>query len=336
MNWSYLIKRSWQITWRYKALWVLGLFAGISGCQPGGGGSGGGGNRFSTGSGDGLPFDPSSFPSVDRILLLVIVGAVVLFLVGLVWAVFGIAARGGLVVAADWIESGQDAPLGRLWGAGFSRWFTLFGLELLLKLPILLVIVALIAAIAVPLIAATANGGDPRPEVLAPVCGSLLVGFPALIVLSLVLGILYLLAVRFVMLSGMGVTASIGAAWQTLRARFKDVFVMYFLSGALNLAASLVVAVPAALIGLAVAFPMIAALRGNADWSLIAGPIAVGVLALVAVSFVYSAIWGTYSSTIWTLFFRQLLAPAVPLAPPVAGPAWPSAPAPPEGPITHG
>ena len=33
MDFGAIIKRSWQITWRYKALWVLGIFAGVSGCQ---------------------------------------------------------------------------------------------------------------------------------------------------------------------------------------------------------------------------------------------------------------------------------------------------------------
>ena len=35
MNYGDIIKRSWHITWRYKALWVLGIFAGVSGCQGG-------------------------------------------------------------------------------------------------------------------------------------------------------------------------------------------------------------------------------------------------------------------------------------------------------------
>jgi hypothetical protein len=30
MNYGDIIKRSWRITWRYKALWVLGIFAGVS------------------------------------------------------------------------------------------------------------------------------------------------------------------------------------------------------------------------------------------------------------------------------------------------------------------
>ena len=50
MDYGDIIKRSWRITWRYKALWVLGIFAGVSGCQAGGGSGGNsggsGGNSF--------------------------------------------------------------------------------------------------------------------------------------------------------------------------------------------------------------------------------------------------------------------------------------------------
>ena len=61
MDFGAIIKRAWQITWRYKALWVLGVFAGVSGCQSGGSG-GGGGSGWQTNSGE-LPWGGTDFGS---------------------------------------------------------------------------------------------------------------------------------------------------------------------------------------------------------------------------------------------------------------------------------
>jgi len=49
-NFGDVLTRAWQITWKYKVLWIFGILAG---CTNGGGGSGGGGNSgYSTGPSD--------------------------------------------------------------------------------------------------------------------------------------------------------------------------------------------------------------------------------------------------------------------------------------------
>ena len=39
-NFGEILTRAWQITWKYKVLWIFGILAG---CTNGGGGGGGGG-----------------------------------------------------------------------------------------------------------------------------------------------------------------------------------------------------------------------------------------------------------------------------------------------------
>ena len=59
MDFGEVLTRAWQITWRYKGLWVLGLLAG---CGTGGGGGGGGGSPSSTGAG------PQSYGQIEQVI----------------------------------------------------------------------------------------------------------------------------------------------------------------------------------------------------------------------------------------------------------------------------
>src|SRR5512135_2508243 len=49
-NFGEVLSRAWQIIWKHKVLWILGIFAG---CSRGGGGGGGGGGGSGGGNGPG-------------------------------------------------------------------------------------------------------------------------------------------------------------------------------------------------------------------------------------------------------------------------------------------
>jgi hypothetical protein len=42
------------------------------------------------------------------------------------------------------------------------------------------------------------------------------------------------------------------------------------------------------------------------DWRLLIAPLAIGALLIAVLSFFYTAVWGTYTSSLWTLFFRNV------------------------------
>jgi hypothetical protein len=113
MRFGEMIKKAWHITWRYRWLWVLGVFAGVTG---GGGGAGGGGSNtsgyqqsFGSGSGGSGLQDLAQFQSAfQHWLPLIFVAIVLLFVIGIAFAVIGIGARGGLVWAVNEIEDGRS------------------------------------------------------------------------------------------------------------------------------------------------------------------------------------------------------------------------------------
>lgn len=346
VDFGWLIKRSWQITWRYKALWVLAIFAGISGCQPGGGGGGGGGNYVSGDSsffgGGATPATPDQwtreigrlFDRIETWLPALFAVGVLFFFVGLLWMILGIAARGGLVTGVDAAERDTRLSAGQMWSAGFSRFFSLLGVDILLMLPIVIATIVFILGLVLPVIGIVSQGSDPGPGLIAPICGSLAIGVPVLIVLSFVLGIMHPLAIRYVMLGGQGAFTASGNAWRFLRARFKDTLLMWLLSGALNLAASLVLAVPIVVVGIGFGIA-IAGAAYSMEWGVTAGLAGALVLVSLVLGLIYSAIWGTFTSALWTLFFRKVTGMdagtagvAAATGPVPAGPAEPAGPLP--------
>ena len=345
MDFGAIIKRAWQIMWHYKALWVLGVFAGVSGCQGsygGGGGGGGGGNAGGWGDFGGMAGRDFSAGEVTRILndLWPAIAAFVLLMIalGLVWSVFSIAARGGLIVGVSEIEDGRPRRLGELWRIGFSRFWRLVGLGLLVNLPLILLGLVFAVAIMIPFMGALMAGTDPFEgsggALFAPLCGSLVLGIPVLIVASVVLGVMYLLGQRYIMLGDQGPIEAAGNAWRFLRARTKDTLLMYLLSGALNIAAGLVLAVPVIAAGVGLGIPLALGVAGR-DWGVVATLGALLVAAVIAISLAYTAVWGTFTSALWTLFFRDLAGmnalAAVGPSPDAYGASYPVAPTAPAG-----
>ena len=258
MDYGAIIKRAWHVTWRHKSLWVLGLFAGVSGCQGGGssGGSGGGRNDWSSLSGGGSRMASDFLETFMRFLPVIIAGTLLLVALGIIWSVLSIAARGGLIAGVNEVEEGRTPRLGALWSAGFGRFWTLVGLGLLLNLPVFVVALLMVAVMFVPIMGALAAGREPGIEMIAPVCGSLVIGIPLLLVMSFVLGIMYLVGQRYVVIGGQGAVESAGNAWRFFRARFKDTALMYLISAALNIVAAVALIIPAVAIGIVVAMPL--------------------------------------------------------------------------------
>jgi hypothetical protein len=328
MGYGSIIKRAWKITWRYRALWVLGLFAGVSGSS--GGGSGGGNYNFnSLNSGSGSNSNP--FASVDgraflrtleSLLPVIVVGTLLLIVIGIAWWILSVAARGGLVFAVNEIEDGRPMRLGAAWNAGFARFWSIFGVAFILALPVFVLMMVVLLLIFVPVMVPLLRGDSPGPGVLAPICGTLIIGVPLLIVMSLVLSLLSELALRYVMLSGHGAMSAIGESWRAFRSRFKDTALMWLIGMGLNMAAGFALAIPLVILTIVAIVPAVIA-GAVGKWAVAIATGAVAFLLIMALSFAFTAVWGTFSSALWTVFFRRFTgmevlpqaAESVPLSP---------------------
>ena len=72
MDYAGVLKRAWEITWRWKVLWILGFLASLGS----GGGGGGGGPSYTTNGGPagdpsswgGAPFGPEFWAPIAGII----------------------------------------------------------------------------------------------------------------------------------------------------------------------------------------------------------------------------------------------------------------------------
>ena len=315
MDYLDILKRAWNITWRHKALWVLGFFAAAAG-------AGGGSNPFSysTGAEDFAP--GSTAPFVDWIsqnwVYLAAAGAV-LGILALVYWVLSVAAHGGLVYGANEAAEERKPSLGASWRVGFSKWGRTFMIQFVLGLPMAILAVAMVAMLVGAGISwfTVGQSGEGSGAAFG---GFLCCGFPlflaAMIAGALIVSILVQLAIRYGVLGDLTFGQAIVRAWNDLWGK-KGAFVFWlvmllpgFAYGLIALLFLLPFGVPSALLFL--------------DENYAAG-VVFAMLAFLML-LIPGAIYGTFVSASWTVFFRRMTGMEAPPVRVVAGPPQPVGP----------
>ena len=137
MDYGSLIRQAWRFTWRFKFLWVLGLFAPstVGSCSPY---SPGGGSTVQWRSdrrelenlppevGQGL-FEAATWVNQNADLILLV--ALLAFLIGLAFFIISIIAQGAMASGTADVALGRETSLGRAWRVGvhlFWRYLLLF------------------------------------------------------------------------------------------------------------------------------------------------------------------------------------------------------------------
>jgi hypothetical protein len=347
MDYGAILKKSWDIVWRHKILWLFGLFAG-AGSAVNFNYNYGSGSR-STGSTTGLSSAVrAGWLAFQRFLEqnlgVIIIAFIVLFLVGLLLWIVSVAARGGLIHLANEAETGREVRAGDGWSTGFHKWGRVFGIEFLVALPALLLAFVLAGVVGVAAVAALRGGGSQEAlsrAVAGLACGGIcfVVVFGIMVaVISVVLGMIAQVALRYAVLQDQRVMDSLKQGWRDLWGR-RGVFTMALIQFGVGIAYGIAVGIVAVIL---VVPAVIAFVAGG--WLVGSVMIAVAILVLIVPSSVYSAFY----HTAWTLFFRRMTgmeptpvaaypapyppAPPYPSAPP-APPAPPYAPAPPAPPV---
>lgn len=290
MDYFGLLKRAWAITWRYKALWVLGLFAGAAS-----GGSGGGGN-YSTGSQDFSGDGGQAFTQIERwatenlALIAVLAGVLVVFSVAM-W-ILSVAAQGGIAYGTNEAAEERAVSLGTSWSVGFAHWGRTFMIQFVLGLPVL-VVALLMGGVLVASGLVGASGGEAAAGV------GICLFFPILLVVilaaSLIIGILMPMAVRYGVLLEVTFGQAIKRSWDDLWGK-KGLFVFWLVMLLPGIAYGVVITV----VMLPLAVPLVLAII--AEQYVVA--VALTVL-MTLVLMLPGAIYGTFANAAWTLFFRS-------------------------------
>jgi hypothetical protein len=341
MNHTQILKRSWNILWSYKTLWVFGILLARTTAEavsP----------RFQGNVStpapqqlrpipeeelQGLPddvrqaveeLDRELTNGVPRDVINTIIGIVIalvcLTLVILIVSAFvHYISQTALIRMVDRYEAtGEKAD----WRAGFRLGWSrpalrLFLIDLLIFLAVFTVVILLFALAAVPLLLSILLGG------LAIIAGTLMtIGLGMLAVFAaIVLRALVVMTrevtYRECVLRGRGVIESIRSGIATLRANMRNVFLMWLLLLAIQII-YFVAAIPVVFLLLALGLVvggiagalLYLALQGGSILTAILAGVILGVLLLLAVVGIpmtfLRGLRATYLSTAWTLAYREI------------------------------
>ncbi len=299
MDYGGILKRAWNVTWKYKILWLFGLFAGGFGSSGGSTGS-----PSSSTSSTSNPFNGLTPQQIEGRIApyigLIVAGIVFLVVIGIVFWIVGIAARGGLVHLVNEAEDRRQVRAGEGWDRGFHFWWRTFAMELLLGLPALVIGGVTAAAVAVGILGAIRSGsssaaGAAALSAVGGMCFLLVIVVILAIAYALIIGPVLQLALRYIVLKDQGPIESIKSGWHDLWSK-RGAFVMYLLMIAVGLGigiASAIVFVPVLLVGFALVF---------------LGPVGIALAAtlVMVVALAIGSVTGTFHSAVWTIFFRRM------------------------------
>ena len=300
MDYGKIFSRAWQITWRWKVLWIFGFLASLGS----GGGSGGGGS-----SGMDNSLGPGGFPDFDispEIGGLIIALVCVALIIALVFWVLSIISRGALIAGVQQVEDEGRTTFGSAWRVGLSRFWTIFGVGFLAGLPIIITLVALIGMGIAVIAGAGFNFDFDAPEralaVILPALACLIPLACVVLVLAVVLSQIQIYAERAAILEGKGWIEAFKRGWQVLKTNLGPtiVFWLIFLVIGGIFAAIIIGGI------LAMALPVMALVGNNDPGALAIITMCGGLLVGVVIFSVVGAIVQTFTSATWTLAYRQI------------------------------
>jgi hypothetical protein len=317
MDFAAVLKKAWEITWRHKGFWILGILAGCSASGRGNNGQAasgfrgynfGGGQppsgRLPEGQFQGLPELERFFSRVDEgtwiAVALVILG--VILVLGLVSLVLGVIGQGGLIAGFARADDGHAVALGEAFNLGMQNFWKLLGIRVVIWAAGL--IVGITVAIGVVAVAIGTLGIGllcliPLVCLLIPLAW----GLDAYIILTMVAAVE----------EGLGVFDAFRKAWETVRANLGPVIIMaliLILGGGI---VSAVLGVP--FIGVVV--PAILGFALGSETSIYSGLAVSGLCLVVAIPIfiVLIGVLTTYTTGAWTLTYRRLTGKAGAAAP---------------------
>jgi len=137
-----------------------------------------------------------------------------------------LAARGGLIHAADAALSGRTQTVGQCWGFGFRNLGRTFAIEFVVGfLYMLAILVAEIPFILVVTLGAATGGQDNSAAMIGSICCGYLLLFAAIMVIAVVYVGVESLAIRYGLIGGRTFGDAISAGWKAFRVSWKRVVV---------------------------------------------------------------------------------------------------------------
>ncbi len=305
MNFNYgeVLTRAWQITWKYKVLWIFGILAGCA-RGSGGGGGGGGGSGYSNDN----PPQGRVPPEMERLmenfstwigdhLWVVALFVAAVILLAIISILLGTIGRIGLIKGTLDVERGAERlAFGELFQASLPYFWRIFGLSFLIGLAFLIIFLPLV-------LIGVLTAGVGFLCVLPLIC--------LLIPVTLAVTIILEQANVAIVSENLGMLDGLRRAWEIVKSNVGPVVIMAIILFVIGGVIGIIIALPV----LVVVFPAFFAfaLSNASNGSDISfTPLIIAGLCIVAyipVSLVANGILTTYTGSAWTLTYMRLTQP---------------------------
>lgn len=301
MDYLGILRKAFNITWRHKYLWVLGFLVALASA---GGNSSNINNTFNNNSGNSAGGNLGSFASQYLVVFIMI--GVILFLVGVAIWILGIIAGAGLVAGVDDIEKERATSLRHAFGAGAHFFWRNLGLSILLGLVVFVLALVFLAPVimGIVIVGIQSAHGSGVLAWLFCLIPALIIVFLLLVVIGTIMGILYFLALRFVVIHNMRIGESIRMAWHVVMRRKGETFMMFLTLLVTGILFSIVLAIPALILVTPSALMIVGGVSSHSIALIIFGIIGM-LISILIISFI-RGIYEVFHSTSWTLAFYQL------------------------------
>ena len=328
MQYGNLLKRAWNIIWRNKIMWVFGFLAAL-GSGGGGGGGGGGSGRVPSGElpgPGGLDLPPDAERALTRlftdqtIILIIVAVFVIAVLISLVIALLSALGHGALVEMAREADDTETTNFGAGWNVGVHRMFPVFLIRFLLGLPPALLIILGLAPFLLSFIPLLAQSGGRDLEglfaggTIATLLGCAAPACCIAVLLAIPLSVLETLAIRALVLEEQGIVGSIKRGWAILTRNLGEVVIVWLIFLVVGIAVGVLIGLPLTFVAIAALVPLGIA---SALSPIMLVPLVMLICFIALLSAALRSIVEAYTSTVWTLAYRQWMAGPAPAPAPV-------------------
>ena len=300
MDYGEVLRKTWDISWRNKGLWFLGILAGCSA-------SGRGNFGNSTSSVRGYDFNSGGLPSFqgdrffdeigpiqEEFLIPIILGILCVGLIlALVFFVLGVIGQSGLIAGFRRADDGANVTFAQAFGEGTQNFWKLAGIRIVFFIAGFVIVIALILGTVLVGFATLGIG----LLCLIPLLCLLIplgLGVDSYIILTMVASVE----------EELGVFESFGRSWNTFRENLGPVVVMILILIVGGGILGFLIALP--FIGIVV--PAITGIMVGTDLAVASG-VGISLLCLMAAIPLLIVLYGlltTYTTGAWTLTYRRL------------------------------
>lgn len=312
MNYSEVIKKGWGHAWNNKFLWALGFLAAL-----GNGSSFNSTGNFMTNQSDPAAVEnmmtPESMAAMTGLFIaLLCVG----FVLGIIFWLVSLGARGGLIGGVAQLELGTGTPsFGTAFRMGWRKVGRLAGMTIALYIiPTILFVVGIVLTIVMIGGLAVVGESMEDPSIALTAFGGVSLVFLCLLCLIvpvlLVLGLIYPFAYRGIVLRDMGIRESLRHGWATLKENLGEILILGFGFWLIGFFIGIIVLAILAPIALIVGVPFLSMMQSGATVTqgVLAG---LGVLLGMVITALFMSIYTAWQSSTFTVAYLQWTGKAV-------------------------